>query len=71
MYKRQEYDVKVHKDAPYLPRFGLSLVMPEHTERLRFFGLGPGEAYVDKNLNAKLGLHEVGVTCLLYTSRCV
>ncbi|NLY69285.1 MAG: DUF4981 domain-containing protein [Clostridiales bacterium] len=57
-----EYDVKVHKDAPYLPRFGLSLVMPEHTERLRFFGLGPGEAYVDKNLNAKLGLHEVGVT---------
>lgn len=57
-----EYNVKVDKDAPYLPRFGLSLVMPELSERLRFFGLGPGEAYVDKNLNARLGLHEINVT---------
>lgn len=57
-----EYNVKVDKEAPFLPRFGLALVMPELTERLRFFGLGPGEAYVDKNLNARLGLHEVSVT---------
>jgi Beta-galactosidase/beta-glucuronidase len=57
-----DYSVKVDHEAPFLPRFGLSLVMPEHTERLRFFGLGPCEAYSDKNLAAKLGLHEVSVS---------
>ena len=49
-------DVKVgeYVKAP-LPRFGMKLVMPEGNEQLRYFGYGPHESYLDKNLACRLG----------------
>lgn len=42
--------VDAHKDPvfPYLPRFGLRMFLPKQAEHVRYFGLGPGEAYIDK-----------------------
>ncbi len=49
------YDMDVRETAFHLPRFGVELVMPEGTEQLRYFGMGPMEAYADKHLAAKMG----------------
>lgn len=47
---------KVKESAPPLPRFGFELVMPEKTENMRYFGLGPVESYADKRLAARMGV---------------
>ena len=39
----------------HLPRFGVEIVMPEASEQMRYFGMGPMEAYSDKHLAAKMG----------------
>lgn len=52
---RITYDVKVNEKAPFLPRFGLELTMPEMTENVRYYGYGPVESYQDKNLAARMG----------------
>lgn len=57
-----KYDVKVDEKAPFLPRFGLELVMPEKTENMQYFGYGPMESYVDKRLASRLGLFKCTVT---------
>ncbi len=52
------YDVRVKEGLPNLPRFGVMFTMPEGNERLRYFGLGPVESYLDKRLAARLGIFE-------------
>ena len=52
----------MRENATYLPRFGLALVMPEGTERLKWFGRGEVESYADKHLASRLGLWETTVT---------
>ena len=47
---------------PPLPRFGFEFKMPEENERLRYFGRGEVESYVDKNLASKKGVFETTVT---------
>ena len=47
--------MKVSDIVPFLPRFGLELTLPEKSENVRWFGFGPGECYVDKNLAAHMG----------------
>lgn len=47
---------------PPLPRLGFELQMPEGSERLRYFGRGPVESYIDKRLASRLGLFETTVT---------
>lgn len=44
-------DVKAHvrEGLPFLPRFGLQLIMPEGNERVEYFGYGPHESYTDKH----------------------
>lgn len=59
---RIKSDVDVNKDMPFLPRFGLMLVMPEMTENVRYFGMGPVESYQDKNLASKMGEFATTVT---------
>lgn len=34
---------------PFLPRFGLRLMMPEQFEQVEYYGYGPYESYIDKN----------------------
>jgi len=59
-----ETHVKVtdREDFPYLPRFGMTWVMPEGTENLRWFGLGPGDSYEDKRLAVRKGLFTATVS---------
>lgn len=49
--------VDVHKDAPFLPKFGIELVMKEGSEESKYFGMGPMESYRDKHLAATMGVY--------------
>lgn len=49
------YDMDVRENIMHLPRFGVEIVMPEMSEQMRYFGMGPMEAYGDKHLAAKMG----------------
>jgi beta-galactosidase len=40
--------VKIRDGLPFLPRFGLQLVMPKGNELVEYFGYGPHESYIDK-----------------------
>lgn len=44
-----ETQVEVREELPFLPRFGLQLVMPEGNEHVEYFGYGPHESYIDKH----------------------
>ncbi len=48
-------------ENPPLPRFGFEFLMPEENERLRYFGKGETESYVDKNLASRKGVFETAV----------
>ena len=50
------------RDRPPLPRFGFEFKMPEENERLRYFGMGEVESYIDKHHAAKKGVFETTVT---------
>ncbi len=50
--------VKYERENPFLPRFGFELMLTEDHERLRYFGMGKAESYVDKNLAAYKGVFE-------------
>ena len=52
---------KPHDNIVY-PRFGVRLTMPEGSEQMGYFGYGPMESYIDKNLAAKLGEYHSTVT---------
>ena len=63
-----DYDVKVkelnfkeYNVNDQLPRFGVELLTPEGFERLRFFGRGPGAAYVDLRASSRQGEFECRV----------
>jgi beta-galactosidase len=43
---------------PYLPRFGLRLFLPKEYDRVKYFGLGPYESYIDKQRASYTGLFE-------------
>ena len=44
-----------------LPRFGLRLFLPREMDRVRFYGLGPGESYADKRRASSHGCYESAV----------
>jgi len=56
---------EMHVDWPegqlFLPRFGLRFTMPSGTERVRYFGRGPGENYVDMRHCAYKGYFQTTV----------
>lgn len=43
------------EDLPDMPRFGMSLVLPDQFQHLEFFGRGPHENYCDRNRSAFIG----------------
>jgi len=51
-----------HEDSQYLPRYGMVFVMPKGTEQFTYFGKGPGESYVDKNVSTHVDLFKTTVT---------
>ena len=48
--------------SPELPRFGYVFMMPEHNERVVYFGRGDGESYEDLRDSSKLGIYETTAT---------
>ncbi|SFW84001.1 glycoside hydrolase family 2 TIM barrel-domain containing protein [Chitinophaga sancti] len=38
-------------------RFGMQLQMPKETDRIKYYGRGPGENYSDRNSDAQLGVY--------------
>ena len=47
--------------APALPKFGFRLVLDKAYDNLRFYGLGPGEAYADRMEASRIGLYDMKV----------
>ncbi|WP_454930974.1 glycoside hydrolase family 2 TIM barrel-domain containing protein [Actinomyces israelii] len=47
--------LRAHTSAgfPGLPRFGLRLFLPEAMQKVAYYGLGPGESYVDKRRSCR------------------
>ena len=48
-------------DLPEMPRFGMTMALPAGLERVRWFGRGPHENYVDRKGSAFVGLYEGSV----------
>ncbi|MBR0458881.1 MAG: DUF4981 domain-containing protein [Victivallales bacterium] len=57
-------DRGVVEELPYLPRLGVSLKVPDCLENVSWFGLGPGEAYVDSCTAQRVGLFQTNVAGL-------
>jgi len=55
-------DVEVREGLPFLPRYGLKLVMPRGNEYVEFFGYGPHESYIDKHRSTYKGRFETTVS---------
>ena len=57
--------VSAHADVKnievFLPRFGFAFDLVKGTEKIRYFGYGNGESYVDKCLSTRLGLFSTTV----------
>ena len=45
------------KDKPYLPRFGMQIVMPRNFNAFSYYGRGPWENYWDRKGGAELGVY--------------
>ena len=51
-------------EAPYLPKLGIEFKIPTDFARVAWYGLGPGEAYVDTFEAQKVGLFRCDVKAL-------
>ena len=47
---------EVVKDLVVFPRLGFQMFLPEEMDRVQWFGLGPGESYVDSKTAQRVGL---------------
>jgi len=60
---RTEIFVKVEfspgsDNFPEMPRFGMSMVLPEGYNHLEYFGRGPHENHIDRNTSSLVGLYK-------------
>lgn len=55
-----ECNVKVNynSDNSYLPRFGINFSMPDEFFKVKYYGYGPYESYIDKHNSSKLGIYK-------------
>ena len=53
---------QVADEIKNLPRFGFELTMPAGNEQLRYFGMGPGNAYADMHANCRMDVYNSTVT---------
>jgi beta-galactosidase len=45
------------KKLPYLPRFGMTMALPQHFSNLEWYGRGPHENYWDRKTSAHVGVY--------------
>lgn len=57
-----EVDASVREDAPFLPRFGAEYVLMSGCEDISYYGMGPGENYVDLRAHAHMGWFDTTVS---------
>jgi beta-galactosidase len=50
-------DVSKNPVLPYLPRFGFRCFLSNRFNKIKYFGYGPNESYIDKHLSSSLGLY--------------
>ena len=55
---RFDVSIDVPKSLPSLPRIGVIMETAPGFERLRWFGRGPQENHIDRNVGYRVGLHE-------------
>lgn len=49
---------KVRENSINLPRLGFEFTLPADADTFRYFGMGPGESYIDMNHYTKMGMYE-------------
>lgn len=54
-------EVKRDGEFPELPRFGIRLFLPKAMNKVTYYGLGPGESYVDKHRASSHGVYTSSV----------
>ena len=60
---KTEVSLNVEKgpEFPELPRFGMRMFLPRTMERVSYYGIGPGESYMDKRRAGTHGIYEASV----------
>jgi beta-galactosidase len=58
----EKTDYSFEDRSPELPRFGYVFMMPEHNEKVVYYGRGEGESYEDLRNSSKLGIYETTAT---------
>ncbi len=58
---RAEIRADIAAKVPFLPRFGIRMMLPAEFGRCEYFGYGPHESYVDKHLSSYKGLFRSSV----------
>jgi len=62
------FSLEVHGEPqgemPFFPRLGLQLFLPETMDRAQWFGLGPGESYVDSKEAQRVGFFKANIADL-------
>ncbi len=56
--------VKRGKEFPELPRFGLRLFLPRELDTVTYYGIGPGESYIDKHRAGSHGTYTSAISDL-------
>jgi beta-galactosidase/evolved beta-galactosidase subunit alpha len=57
-------DVQPRGDLPHLPRLGVDLKVPLAFGKASWYGLGPGESYIDSQAGVRTGVFEAGLEAL-------
>ncbi|NCB93365.1 MAG: DUF4981 domain-containing protein [Clostridia bacterium] len=57
-----ETEADVNEETVWLPRFGFEYVIEDAVEMLEYYGMGPGENYVDMHHHARVDWYESSVT---------
>ena len=57
-------DGKKNTECVFLPRFGIKMEMPKAFSKVRYYGYGPFESYIDKHHASYLQCFESSVTAL-------
>ena len=59
-----EINGKPQGEMPFFPRLGFQMFLPEELDQVQWFGLGPGESYMDTKEAQRVGLFKAGIDAL-------
>ncbi|MBO4345166.1 MAG: DUF4981 domain-containing protein, partial [Victivallales bacterium] len=58
---KKNADIGIVPEMPHIPRMGILFKAPKTFCRAEWFGLGPGEAYVDSTMAQRVGFYKMSV----------